>query len=1205
MAISKPSPYVPSFLRAALSGSRPLTLTWDDVADTNISSTSSFQYDPHASPLKSTQQLNVDWSQFQNHTFFMSAEAKVNLAFDSIINGFPFDGTRQETEVFFEKLTGFDRWVFDNFPVYHGELLFSGTQVGETSPSVGTYIVTQNKTGALFPELSKVSSGEPVLNPTGSQSLTIEMQLYLPTIPNDTQVICQMLSGTATGPGTQGFSFYLTPSTSPLSCSAQFSVVSGSSYMTVPVTLTKGIFNHVAVMLNRDNGLPFLESFLLSTPVRESPTQVEIGNMAIDGSPLIIGSGTQLQLGAQVITPTQTLSGTMDEFRIFHSARTPKQQAAFAAKAIFATTDLVLYFRFNEPGPPIAGSMTDPINAIVLDSSGNSLHSLISNFTSSLRLNAEFDVLNPLVYERPDSVPVLFPAYPATVAFNQQLLASASVYDQENPNLITKLIPQHYLLEGAQQDGFIEPPEGNANQPFGGTGIPGSGQMGNVQILVSLLYIWARFFDEIKLFVDSFSTLRTVHYDTNDTVPDNFLLDLVKSFGFHLPPLFNDSTLEQYIRGENVDLQSITTSEQSLRQVQNQLLRRVLVNLPDVLKSKGTQHSIKSFLRAVGIDPGNNVRIREFGGPTTQVLSFTRESKLEPGTMVQFSTASVAFSPYLSGTRVEPGFPLPAGNFIIDPNTHRNIGTTNSSDGLFTSGSWTWEGIVKYTPAAIKLMTSATQSLQRMCVVGSSDLFGDDTFGSESPFGFEVSVDEDHLGLVANLLAVSSSTHPKLVLYLRPNDLSPSASLSPLLRLELDTAIPNIFTGPRPIGIFDFERWNVSFGCRRGDDGLGSAVSSSYFLRLAYQNNGEIQHLFETSSFFQESPKGGASVFQVMSTGSSFLGPFLAVGHGQDFNSGTGSIFLNNILAAPDEARVTDFNGRISNVRFWSRYLTLDEWREHVRNYNSVGVEDPLVNWNYGTTRTGSFGRLRMNTMIRQDVRRAVATASLGMMTGTIDFPDFSENNMHMTGANFPIDQDIVVGEVFDLSYLSPYFDEASSDEKVRARSFQNFDLVQQTPWASLAPVYELVHSEQPTDDVRFIIEFSLIDALNRDIVTMFATLDAIDNALGAPELVFSPDYPDLQRLRDIYFNRIKEKLNFQAFFEFFRWFDTSIGTFIQQLIPRKTRFKGTNFTIESHMLERAKQEYLSSEIYLGDSIRQRLDAVILLQQIVGTLRKY
>jgi hypothetical protein len=1253
MATSKPNPYVPSFLRAAMSGSRPLTLTWSDVQDTNIASTtSSFQYDQGTVGIKSSQQLNVDWSQFQNHTFFMSAEAKVNLAFDSIINGYPFDGTRRETEVFFEIMTGFDKWVFDNFPTYRGELMFSGTQVGETSPSAGTYILVENKTGALFPELSdnngNNSSGLPLLNPTGSTSMTVEMQLFVPARANDVQVVFQMVSSSA-GLGVQGFQFYLTQSLSTTSVEGFFSVVSGSSYMTVPVMLNKGMFNHVALELNRDNGLPFLESFLLSAPVAESATQIELGDLAIDGAQFIIGSGTQMQVGSQVVIPRQTLSGTIDEFRVFHSARTPLQQASYAAKAIYSTKDLVLYYRFNEPGPPLAATLVDPINSIVLDSSGNSFHALISNFSTmqgssssiysthalpasngsadaygvvvsssilsivgntytaqyfyavgpELRLDASADPLSPIIYERADTVPVLFPAYPPVVAFNAELLASATLYDQENPNLITKMVPQHYFLEGGQQDGFIDPIEGNASQPYGGSGIPGQGVMGSSQIMVSLLYVWARFFDEIKLFVDQFATLKTVDYDTGevaapDTVPDNFLINLVQNMGFHLPPLFNDSSIDQYVRGENIDLQDYTTSNLTLKQVQSLLLRRVLVNLPDVLRSKGTQHSIRSFLRATGIDPGNNVRIREFGGPTTQNLAVSRETKIEPGVMAQFPPACTVVSPFLSASRVEPGFPSPVGTFKYDPHGHA-VGTNNLSDGLLTSGSWTWEGIVKYTPIAIKTYPMTTQSLVRFCVTGST--------GGTGP------------GIIANLLAISSSLQPvgpKLVLYIRPG----AATTSPLLRLELDTPMFNVFTGDKPLGIFDSNRWNVSFGCQRGDDGLNTPVSSSYFLRLAYQNDGEIQYLETTSSFFQECPLGEANALQKLSSTANASGTYLAVGTTQFIASGNSGqyLFLNSTSGVPDEARATAFGGRLSNFRFWSRALALNEWEEHVRNYNSVGVEDPLTNWNYATMPSGSWGRLRLNAMIAQDNRQAISTGSIALSgppnsiqgpTGSFVFIDFSENGFHLTGSGFPINQDILAGEFFDFSYLSPYFDEASTNQKVRVRSYQDFDLVEETPWAALAPVYEVVKSEAPTDDVRFIIEFSLIDALNRDIVAIFATFDALDNALGAPELVFSADYPDLENLRNVYFNRVKQRLNFQAFFEFFRWFDTAVGTFITQLIPRKTRFKGTNFTVESHMLERAKHEYLTYDIYLGDSNRTNLNAELLLQQVAGTIRKF
>ena len=1251
------NPYIPSFLRAAMTGSRPLVLTGQSLADTNYMSSASFQYDPAYNALKSTQQLNVDWSQFQNHTFFMSAEAKVNLSFDQIVNGFPFDGTRLETEVFFDNLTGFDKWVFNQFPTFHGELQFISSTINGVVPysgataqngqSAGTWIAVQNKVGALFPELvtnQNSQTGQHVLNPTGSTSLTIEMQIYLPPVANDVQVICQMMSASA-GVGQAGFTVYLTQSLSTSSVDAMFVVVSGSTnYMTVPVTLNKGQFNHVAFEWNRDSGLPFLESFLLSTPVAESVTQEELGDLPIDDANFLVGIGIPFTYGFTTVTPVQTLNATIDEFRIFHSARTPQQQAAYASKALYATTELVLYFKFNEPTGSLDTTLnTSGINSIVLDSSGNSLHSLIANFTGSIvagslvtpqRVNATLDTLNPVVNEREEQSPILFPAYPPVVALNLDLLQSASLYDQENPNLITKLIPQHYLLEGAQQDGFNDPVEGNEGQPFGGTGIPGQGVMGNVQILVSLLYIYARFFDEIKLFVDSFSSLWTVDYDTGnvvapDTVPDNFLNDFIKNYGFHMPPLFQDADIDQYIRGENVTIDDFSTNVNTLKYVQHTLTRRILKSLPSILRSKGTQYSIQAFLRAIGIDPNNILRMREVGGPTTQQLQFVRDSKVETGAMVWFSgsrdtTGSIyVASPYLVEPRVEPGFPNPAGNFIVDPNTGRNVGTNALSDTLLTSGSWTWEGIIKFTPSDIASMHSATQSLCRICVVGGWDTFGDDPiFGSYSPFGFNVDA-QQHMGIVANLIAVSSSLDspgngPKLVLYFRPNDLSGSNPIaSPMLRLEIDTPSPNLFTGPPTVGMFNSDRWNVSFGCQRGDDGLGSPVSSSYFLRLAYQNNGEIVHLFQTSSFFEESPLGGYNVLRDLPTESSVLGPWLAFGPGQFVPTGTGSLslFLSNTSSSagvPDEARVTDFSGRMSNVRFWSKALTLDEWSEHVRNYNSVGVENPLANWNYVDNVTGSWGRLRMNTMTKQDIRITQhdnppdRPAFPGPNSGSITFIDFSENNLHLTGSGFPALTEVVKGEIFDLSFYNPYFDEAATNNKVRSRSFLNFDLVQQTPWAQLAPVYEVNPSETPTDDVRFIMEFSLIEALNRDIITMFSTLDALDNAMGDPGLLFSIDYPVIENLRDIYFHRIKAKLNFDAFLIFFRWFDNTIGQFISQLVPRKTNFKGVNFTVESHMLERHKQSYeAQAQIYLGDSNRTNLNAQILLQQIAGSVSKY
>ena len=1206
MANFQASQYIPSFIKAVGIGKKSVQLTLSDVSNTtsiatdvssnnassnslsNVSSNlqtnfasnvtsnnNSFAYDVSGVGLKSTQQLNVDWSKFENHTFFMSATAKVNLAFEQIINGYPFDGTRQEVENFFTNLTGFDKYVFDQFPKHHGQLLFSGSKLSETTPDLGTYIVVKDVPGSLFPSLSpEANYKKSVLNPNDT-SLSIEMQLKVPTIPTDgIQIVLQKINQDEN----QGFSIRLNPTISTLTAEVQFDVFSGSLGMTVKDTIDKGKFNHLCFVYDKDSNLQNLKLYNNELP-SQSKNKTILKNLNIDFSDLLIGSGSQYSVIGSTVTPQQTLSGSIDELRIFHSVRTPQQLTSFAKKSIYSTPDLKLYYKFNEPPPPLSPIPDDITNAIILDSSGNSLHSYITNFIDNLRENAAEDPTSNLIYEKDSSCPVLFPANQDVVSLNIRLIDSGTVYDAENPNLITKLIPRHYLLEGGEEDGLTSA-EGNNDSQYGGTGIPGQGQLSNVQLLISLLYIWAKFFDEMRLFLDAFSTLRTVDYDINQSVPNNLLFDVVKHYGFFLPPLLNDSTIEQYVSAENIDPLVKGNENLSLQSVQHELLRRILINLPTVIRSKGTQHSIKSFIRAIGIDPDSSMRFREYGGPTYRQLTSARESKVDIATMVNFISSSLVISPYLSSSRTEVGFPSISGQFV-NKKVYGPHGISDSSnDGLFTSGSWTFESNVKYNLSSIAL-TSTTQSLCRLCVTGS---------GIENP------------GVVANLIGYYNDDHTsKLSLFLRPGN----NFFAPLLTLSLDLPKDSLFGG---------DIWNVSFGCKRNDDidlemisPSNSLVSSSYFLRASMQNAGKIEYFVTTSSYFYELTGSGspqdANVFRTLDKtyNTNASGTFISIGTFQSVPSGLGSsyLFLNNSSFVPDDARISNFDGKISQTRFWSKFLSEKEWKEHVYNYQSLGVDDPRKNYNYTTTPSGSFGKLRLNSLAKQQNRLASGN------NGEIIFLDFSENNMHMSGRGFPTDKNCVVPESIRYSYLSPYYDEALSKEKIRVRGYNSDELIDENPWASRAPVHEIVHSEAPQDDPRFSIDFSLVEALNRDITNMFATFESLENFIGSPELVYSPDYPDLEKLRNVYFNRLKSKLNFKAFFEFYSWFDSSISQFIEQLLPKKTVYKGTNFLVESHMLERPKHEYYSSEIYLGEADRNRIKDVLLLQQITGIFRKY
>ena len=133
--------------------------------------TSSYRYDDPGNPLKSTQQLNIDWANFENHTFFNSAEAKVNMAFEQIINNYPFDGTVDELFNFEDRLTGYEKYVLGAIPQYTGFLNFNKSQ----------FVTVQDRAGSLYPSLSRITDARAILDP-GVGPFAFEMHIYVPEI---------------------------------------------------------------------------------------------------------------------------------------------------------------------------------------------------------------------------------------------------------------------------------------------------------------------------------------------------------------------------------------------------------------------------------------------------------------------------------------------------------------------------------------------------------------------------------------------------------------------------------------------------------------------------------------------------------------------------------------------------------------------------------------------------------------------------------------------------------------------------------------------------------------------------------------------------------------------------------------------------------------------------------------------------------------
>ena len=1179
----KPSKlFSPSIVRGQGLGSAieiPTVLSM--LPSTNIESTSSFRYDNPGVGLKSTQELSVDWSRFENHTFFNSAASKVNVAFNRIINHYPFDGTQKQFEEFEDSLTGFEKYILDRFPKNTGFLLFSGTAVGETPASgyaanLGTYISVPDCAGSLFPAFSRNKTGEAVMSP-GSNSISFEMQLFIPTESNDNQIICQQKKDI-----NNGITLGISRSLDTNNCDLIFSVTSGSAVLFASGGIEKGKWSHICATFNRGVANNNLQLFLSSSLIASSSKTFEMRELKFPQVDFQIGTGSSTTIpqgsiaGTQTqFVPKQTFSGSLDEFRFFHGIRDIFQLKSEGSKSIFATPSLKLYFKFNEPEGQYGG-----IEHVILDSSGNSLHSIVKNFSLSLRQTGS--MTSPSLYELKDQSPILFPNYSKIGNLNESFLSSGSYYDSQNPNLITKLIPVHYLLEGQVSEG-LSTQDGEIASTYKGSSMPGTGKLGTAQLFTAFLLIWAKFFDEIKLFSDYFKNLLNADYDEFESIPDKFLPFLAEYYGFNLPSLYSNTSLDQFSYGENISA-NYSRSTHSLTYVQNQIWRRILVNIRDIIQSKGTHHSIKSLIRSAGIIPENIFTIREYGGPTKKSLEGRRQSKTEVSAMIDMSgSLSQSLAPtinaqgvgnivpflqsaFLSGSRVEVGEPRIGGAFV-QKDTFYPHGISNSrNDGLFTSGSFMFEGIYSF-PSDKKYPSK--QSLARLNVTGTS-----------SPSTYQ--------GTLANLMVVSgthtsiSSSGSTLKLYLRPSSQSTSEKTH-LLSLE-------------NVDIFDGNVWHVSFGRFRNDT-IGQISSSSYFLRCGRSSFGEIKDIFQTSSYFQEVSNNteSSNVFQNVGAFNT-SGSFLTIGSQSMGGSGAG-YFLNDVSVASD-ARETKFGGKVARLRFWSKGFEESNWREHVRNFKSTGVKNPLINFNFDTISTGSFDRLRCDASIDQVITKSDAA-------GNIHLIDFSQNKLFISGSGFENTKEIIKPHQFYFSMLSPKFDMSQADNKIRIRSFKNSKYLDDYAYASLTPLYEVPESETPDDDTRFSIDFSSVRALDEDMMTMFSSLDFFDDALGTPNTIFDEFYPDIDQLRKIYFNRLTDKLNIQQFFEIFKWFDTAFTDLIEQLIPKKTKFLGVNFIIESHVLERPRFRYLFDEIYLKSIERNTDKGNLSLSIIDGTLAKW
>jgi len=172
-------------------------------------------------------------------------------------------------------------------------------------------------------------------------------------------------------------------------------------------------------------------------------------------------------------------------------------------------------------------------------------------------------------------------------------LNSASLYDRHNEDLLVKALPQFILEDTINNES------------------------------ITFVHMLAQHYDILYNYIDHMTKINEREESTKSGAPKQMLFNIAKSLGIDLFNGNNNEDLWGYAFGTGLDGSTLQTglglvsgSLQSFsgKERTTEIWNRLINNIPMLLKSKGTERSIRALINSYGI-PSTILRIMEFGGP--------------------------------------------------------------------------------------------------------------------------------------------------------------------------------------------------------------------------------------------------------------------------------------------------------------------------------------------------------------------------------------------------------------------------------------------------------------------------------------------------------------------------------------------------------------------------------------------------------------
>jgi hypothetical protein len=193
------------------------------------------------------------------------------------------------------------------------------------------------------------------------------------------------------------------------------------------------------------------------------------------------------------------------------------------------------------------------------------------------------------------------------IAWYEALVMDAVEYDKYNPNLLKNNVPE-FIYSDYENDQFL-----------------------------LFLDMIGQHFDIIWSYINALNRVKVVEEQVDLGIPDDLIWHLLKSFGWEGKRAFDSQFIWEYAFGQYKD--GFQKYSISLEEANNQVWRRIINNLPYLLKHKGTARAMKAIMACYGV-PQSLLTIMEFGGPQDPTNGGSTKFTFEDRTAAIYLTES-------------------------------------------------------------------------------------------------------------------------------------------------------------------------------------------------------------------------------------------------------------------------------------------------------------------------------------------------------------------------------------------------------------------------------------------------------------------------------------------------------------------------------------------------------------------------------------